>query len=360
MRIGFDAHVLDGRDQGSRTVLLRMANELASRHPSHDFFIYAENKHPELDFSYANLHFRYVQHRGAWAHLMSAMPKAYKDDNIDTMVFTYITSPFIPRTAVFFHDVLPISHPKYFSLRFVVRCLLLYGGSSLLARHIFTISHYSRTQIERFFPWSRRNDVHVMPISASFHESTYRVAPNPVALHRALVGGGRYALVVGRIEARKNTQLAVDAFHRGAPADCKLVVVGRREPGIGLDVHDDPRIVELSGVSDSDLAEIYRNAALFLYPSSAEGFGLPLLDAILFGLPVISSDRTSMAEVGGDAVEFFDPEAPGAVTWLADRISAHFGDRPVAPPTLVQRQQKADQYSWANTADTFVAGVTAR
>ncbi|WP_275192373.1 glycosyltransferase, partial [Klebsiella pneumoniae] len=74
---------------------------------------------------------------------------------------------------------------------------------------------------------------------------------------------------------------------------------------------------------------MYRRAELFLYPSLAEGFGLPLLDAILFGLPVLASQRTSMAEVGMGATTFFDPAEPDATRWLGERIAAHFAGDPV-------------------------------
>ena len=353
MRIGFDAHVLDGRNQGTKTALLRLLEEAPAAYPEHDFFVYAEERHPDVDFSRPNMHFRQAHRSGAFSYLLRTMPQAARRDALDVTVFNYVAPPTLPRSAIVIHDVLPQTHPRLFPLPFVVQCWALFGASSLLTGRVFTVSDYSRRQIRHIYPWTRARDVRVLHQGPSFSSGIYAAAA-PTSVPR-LGDLGAYILCVGRIEPRKNVQMAIDAFRSGAPADTRLVLVGRREPGVAIDLHGDPRIVELAGLTDAELAAVYRGAALFLYPSAAEGFGIPLLDAILFGVPVISSDRTSMPEVGGDCATFFNPEEPGATEWLAGRIA---GGPPGAPPPPARGAARAGRYGWAKAARELVEGLT--
>ncbi len=356
MRIGFDAHVLDGRNQGTKTLMLRVIDQAARRHPNHDFYVYSEDTHDELDFGLVNLHHRATRHRGFAKHLLYTLPRSVRVDRLDTMIFNFIQSPLVRNATVMIHDILPQTHPRFFSSAFVARCWAFFGMSALLARNLFTISEHSRDEIMRIYPWTTRKGVSVLHIGASFTEDTYFSSAT------SSVDGkqGRYALVVGRIEPRKNVQMAIDAFRAGAPEDVRLLIVGRREPGIAIDTGDDPRIVEMVGVSDEDLITLYRDADLFIYPSIAEGFGLPLLDAILFGVPTISSELTSMREVGRGGATFFDPLAPQAVAWLSQKIAGHFGDEPIPAPSMAVRQERAQLYSWRNAADELVAGIASK
>ncbi len=358
MRIGFDAHVFDGRNQGTKTLMLRLVDALARRHPEHEILVYSEHPHPELDFGLANLHHRPTVRHNVARYLLHTLPRANRADALDTMVFNFIQSPLIRNATVMMHDILPQTHPRFFPPAFVAQCWTFFGISALLARHLFTISEHSREEIRAVYPWTRRKSIGVLHIGASFPEEIYFARDDETPLP-GVAAGTRYVLVVGRIEARKNVQMAIDAFRAGAPADVRLVIVGRREPGIAINTYGDPRIVEMAGLTDADLQTIYRRAALFLYPSIAEGFGLPLLDAILFGLPVISSHRTSMREVGAGCAAFFDPAAPDATHSLGVRIAGHFGDEPVPRPSLAARRERAALYSWGNAADEMIAGIIA-
>ena len=358
MKIGFDAHVLDGRNQGTKSLMLHLINAVARQHPSHDYYVYAQEPHPKLDLTLPNLHMRPTPYRGSFVHLSTTLPRAKRHDSLDTLVFNFISSPSMADATVMMHDILPQTHPRYFSARFVARCWMLFGFSAFRARHLFTISDHSRREIRRLYPWTRRKRIDVLHIGPSFEDAVYFSPADPAQLPEALSGVSRYVLCVGRMEPRKNTQLAIDAFRRSAPADTHLVIVGRREPGVTIDLHGDDRIIELGSISDEALIAVYQQADLFLYPSSAEGFGLPLLDAILFGLPVVSSGLTSMAEVGGDCAIFFDPEASSALHDLAVLIGGHFGGSPIAAPSFDQRRGRLARYSWSQAADELMIGLT--
>ena len=137
------------------------------------------------------------------------------------------------------------------------------------------------------------------------------------------------------------------------------VIVGSLDMGYEWEVPQDHRIHQLSNLPDSDLVDLYRGASLFIFPSSAEGFGIPLLDATLFGLPVISSNRTSMPEVAGSLATYFDPEESDAQAVLGKLISGHFGAEPIRWGSASDTQAQLRKFSWRSVARRFAQIVSA-
>jgi glycosyltransferase involved in cell wall biosynthesis len=139
-------------------------------------------------------------------------------------------------------------------------------------------------------------------------------APEPIAPELATLPAPGFVLAVGTLEPRKNLPRLVEAF--GALPDelqrsHPLVVVGATGWRTGdtvraLDSLGD-RCRRLGHVSDGQLAELYRRCAVFCYPSLGEGFGLPVLEAMAQGAAVVTSNTSSLPEVGGDAVVYADP-----------------------------------------------------
>jgi glycosyltransferase involved in cell wall biosynthesis len=122
----------------------------------------------------------------------------------------------------------------------------------------------------------------------------------------------RYLLSVGSIEERKNVMLAVKALV-GLPQDISLVIVGRHTPytdkviRLARDNKLTDRITILHGVPDADLPAIYRMAEVFVYPSRYEGFGIPIIEAVSCGLPVVACTGSCLEEAGGPDCLYVDP-----------------------------------------------------
>lgn len=216
----------------------------------------------------------------------------------------------------------------------------------IFAWRIVAVSDYSANEIRQHLPRRVARKLRVIKNGPSFSPDTY-FQPRPNA-------GKRYILVVGRIEKRKNIHLLVDAFSGGAPSDVDLVVVGSYEPDYAYRMPETPRIRHIINIDDQTLVELYRGAALFVYPSCAEGFGIPLLDSVLFGIPTLSSKLTAMPEVGGNLAEYFDPSLHNAADLLRERIKEHFSGSPVPAPSLEQRLTHAAKLSWDAAADRFL------
>jgi glycosyltransferase involved in cell wall biosynthesis len=316
----------------------------------HDLVVYTDN--PERAQALLGEHcFHYVALGGAGRikRLLVVLPRLLRRDRIDVAVFQY-TAPILGRTkrVVFIHDILPLTHPQYFPFFNRLRVFLFFSISIRQAAIVLVVSEYTRQAVLARYKLPTYS-VQTVRNGPSFDREVYKA---PCVPAKPL-----YILTVGRIEARKNVPMLVEAFRKAEVPELRLVVVGAFDLGFEYVFPEDSRIEIRAGVSDEDLITLYRGASLFVYPSAAEGFGLPLLDALLFGLPTISSDRTAMAEIGDGIAAMFDPTADGAADRLAMLIAGHFGGHPVHAPSESQQRDLAERFSWDRAAVDLVAAI---
>lgn len=350
LRIGIDGHVLTGKFQGTRTTLAGLLRALPLAGMSHDVIVFSENP-AEADKLVGNPGLRHsaVRHARSLWRLLRVFPALFRAQRIDIGVFQYVLPRWAgKRTILFIHDILPLTHPHYFGWlnRWLVR--LTFGLSIRRADVVITVSHFTRDAVRARYglPDDRLRSVRNGP---SFAPAVYNSATEPDT--------PRYVLAVGRIEQRKNVPLLVEAFLRAHPPGVRLRIVGSHDYGFDYRLPNDPRIEWIQGVDDTGLIALYRGASLFAYPSAAEGFGLPLLDALLFGIPVISSNQTAMPEIAGDLAAYFDPTADDAIATLASQIAGHFADRPIPSPTSQQRSALFDTFNWDRAARDFMTVI---
>jgi glycosyltransferase involved in cell wall biosynthesis len=166
--------------------------------------------------------------------------------------------------------------------------------------------------------FARARNVIVAPLGVS---AALRPSPDPAD------PAGDFVLAVGTLEPRKNLPRLVKAYSslpRSLQQAHPLVVVGR----IGWDASDTVSALRglgdrcrlLGQVSDARLAALYERCTVFAYPSLGEGFGLPVLEAMAAGAAVVTSDRSSLPEVGGDAVEYADPANAASIRQALERL----------------------------------------
>ena len=141
----------------------------------------------------------------------------------------------------------------------------------------------------------------------------------------AAKGGERYILSVGSIEARKNILLAVKALPY-LPEELKLVIVGKHTPytdeviAYAEKAHLSHRIRIMHGVSDEALPKLYAEAEAFVYPSRYEGFGIPIIEAISCGLPVVACTGSCLEEAGGPDSLYVDPDDAEAMAHAIQQV----------------------------------------
>lgn len=234
---------------------------------------------------------------------------------------------------------------------------LLLPASIRRARRILVPSDYTARAVARRFP----------SVSGRIRHIPLGIAPRfrpgsdcPATLSRPN-GEPPYLLSVGNIEARKNLPVAVEALRslraRGFPG-LRLVVAGRattggdalREAVRNLGLED---AVELRGyVRDDELPALYSRAAAFVYPSVDEGFGLPPLEAMACGCPVVCSRATALCETVGDAALLFGPDSPDE---LAVALRSVLGDAQARHAWIARGTAHAAAFSWPRLAERVLA-----
>jgi glycosyltransferase involved in cell wall biosynthesis len=191
------------------------------------------------------------------------------------------------------------------------------------------------------------NDLSVL---AKIDADRIRVVPNGVdpiffeRHHKPPKVEGPYVLFVGTPEPRKNLNRLIEAMtilrRRGSSE--KLVLAG--SGGWGAAVTESTNVVQTGRVTDEQLVSLYANASCLAIPSLHEGFGLPVLEAMAAGTPVVASRSGALPEVAGDAAVLVDPLRAESI---ADGITAAIADR----ENLVERGRfQASKFSWARTA----------
>ncbi len=165
-----------------------------------------------------------------------------------------------------------------------------------------------------------------------------------------------YLLFVSTIEPRKNITSIISAFNllkQKHKIEHHLVLIGRKGwnyESIFAALENSPwsdRIHHLDYLSDELVALFYSKADAFIYPSYYEGFGLPVLEAMTLGTPVITSNTSSLPEVAGDAALFVDPNDPSS---LAEAILRVLSDSQLRDELISKGKERAKLYSWQNTA----------
>lgn len=159
---------------------------------------------------------------------------------------------------------------------------------------------------------------------------------------------GRFVLYVGGTEPRKNITTAFEAMRQLMLRDADLTLVLIGPMPFTLPPHANVRVVALGRVDDDTLNAFYRACVAFLYPSTYEGFGLPILEAMSYGAPVIAARSSSLPEVGGDAALYIDPfDATG----FADAVTTLLEQPALAADLRLRGHARAAQMTWERTAE---------
>ena len=351
--IGIDGHVLTGKFQGSRTYLENLLGQLGRLDQTNQYVIYSAD--PQITAAllpFAN--FRHVElaHGNPIIRLLFLWPYLFHRDKLDYLLTQYNSPPFASadRQLVVIHDVLYESHPQIFPWLMRWRLKLFTRFSAKRAKAVFAVSEFTRAEIIKYYgvPAER---IHLTI-------NGFEPQQSPATTEQAAQALGDYLLFVGRLEPRKNVSSLLDAFRLLKHENLHLVIIGAADfsaQEVLDNIRDTARVIHLHGINQTELAAYYRHARIMVYPSIAEGFGLPVLEALSYGTPVICSNQTALPEVGGDLVSYYDPTLPAAELKLAELISATLAiDSRPDPQQLAAHLAK---FKWENAARAFLAVV---
>jgi glycosyltransferase involved in cell wall biosynthesis len=282
------------------------------------------------------------------------MPIALASWRSNLLHVTYIAPgrPGCP-TVVTVHDLSYLAHPEWLSWRVRFTLNQLVPRSVRAAARVIAISEFTKQDLIQRYGLSPEKIV-VVPLAAGAN-----FTPQPDAAAQPLPAGIRepFILAVGNLEPRKNLATLIQAFAelvRQQKFAGQLVIAGKatyrgeEAAGAVARLGLEGRVIFTGFVDDATLRLLYNRATLFAYPSLYEGFGLPLLEAMACGCPVVASNATAIPQTAGDAAILVDPTSVAALTAAMARIVA---DPEQARRMSAQGKAQAARFSWTRTAE---------
>jgi glycosyltransferase involved in cell wall biosynthesis len=366
LRIGFDGRYINDRYHGIGRVAYSLLDAMLDLDRDDRFVLFVHPGYPNSRFDLDRL----AAHRRVEVVPLrlpllvpieqAAWPLLVRRHRLDLVHSPYVVGPLavsVP-VVVTVHDLILERHPEYTPQRLLRLAYRAMARLSLRrASAIVAVSQATRADVERWYP-ATRGRTHVIPNGVSGLFSRVE-DPGRLETVRARYGlPPSFVLAVGAGRPHKNLEVLVDAARHFGDDGPRVVLasapdarfpdaVGDRIARLGLEDH----VVRIRDVREDDMAALYSLADAFVFPSFIEGFGLPMLEAMAAGTPVIAADASVMPEVGGDAVLLFDPLDPAA---LAAQLRRLAGDPDLRDLLRERGIGRAAEFSWERAARATV------
>jgi glycosyltransferase involved in cell wall biosynthesis len=359
-RVGVDFHQWDGIFQGTRSHILGLYREAIKLAPDFDFWFFLEGTEslraacPE--FSAPHVRLVPMPSRPALWRMTMQWPLLQWRHRLDILHLQY-RLPLIPAgdSAITIHDLLFETHPQYYQKWYVKDARYSFRRAARKAPVVFTVSEFCKRDIvARYSVPSGR--IHVTANGVDPGRFYPAARPEP-ALGKFGLSHQGYLLTVGRLEPRKNHETLIQAYAQ-LPSDAPpLIIAGQADFGYDpifkriRDAGLENRVQVLQDVSDEFLPMVMRHARLFVFPSFAEGFGLPVLEAMASGVPVITSNTTALPEVAGNAALYAPPDDSAEIARLIQRA---LSDQDLSGQMSRQGLQQAKKFGWPSAAAVMI------
>lgn len=355
MRFSVDAHAIGQKLTGNEVYIRSLLNGFAKLDSEAEFLAYISE--PDVNgWVPERFQKRHVARSRYWRlgfHLAGCLRR----DRPDLIHVQYNAPLFCPvPIVVTVHDISFIEHPEYFPAGRAWQLRVTAGKTLRRAAKILTISEFSRERISRGFQIDP-DEIVVTPLAAQEH---FRPMDRAKAAYRVREKFGidrPFVLTVGDLQPRKNQAGLIRAFRELTGAEPQLphlLVLAGKETWFSSRVREEvqrsgvaERILLTGFVEEEDLTILYNAADLFVFPSFYEGFGLPVIEAMACGRPVICANSGALPEVVDAAAILIDPQSTGEMARAMRDVllDAEFRQR-------LERQslQRAAAFSWRDTA----------
>jgi glycosyltransferase involved in cell wall biosynthesis len=357
VKIAIDAHMIGERETGNESYTLNLLRGLTSL-PDDGNLYQVLTPHPDAvrDLVNRSSRFQVIRVRPAASALRISfgMPMAVRTSKSQLLHVSYIAPPLpLCPTVVTVHDLSYLAHPEWLSVRVRLLLRLLVPPSLRWASRVIAVSQFTKRDLtERYgTPQEKIAVVPEAPAAGFAPLSDAASQPLPADVREPFI------LAVGNLEPRKNLGGLIEAFgelvrHRGFAGS--LVIAGKNKyqaelvPATVARLGLQGRVIFTGFVDDPTLRLLYNRAALFVYPSLYEGFGLPPLEAMACGCPVVASQATAIPETVGDAAVLVDATSTAA---MAEAMARVLNDPALARRLSVEGRAHAGRFSWARTAE---------
>ncbi len=360
MRIGIDATSIPPNRVGAGNYIYNLVNALAEIDDRNQYFIFINSKLREdwriekNNFSFVSIPFSSRSLRILWEQ--TGLPLQARKLALEILHSPHYTMPIVKscQSVVTFCDMTFELFPELheFSKRLIFPLMMRWSANQ--AERLIAISESTRQDVMRILRVKPERII-TIPLAAS---SDYGViARNRVkeVCNRYQLTVGKYIYYVGALEPRKNVPLLIEAYAKLAYKfpDIPLVIAGKK--GWMYDeifakvknLNLEERVRFLGYVPEQDLIGLYNGTSIFVYPSLYEGFGLPVLEAMQCGAPVVTTNVSSMPEVAGNSALLV---APDDVEGLSKAMQRILSDDQLAKDLSSLGLARSANFSWKNCA----------
>lgn len=365
-RFGFDEKTGLPRRVGSGEYCYQLLVNLNKIDKKNDYIIYLPEKQTtDLPKESANWHYKIIKPRKMWTLFGLSLEFFLRRSKPDVFLSPTHYLPFFSPKKSFISilDVSYLKFPELFKKSDLNQLTKWTRYSAKKAKGIFTISQASKGDIINEYGVPKKRVVVTYPGIKEVLSSKYKVL-SMSELEKKYGIKGQYILFVGTLQPRKNIIRLIQAFAENSKLTCprrgktqnsklQLVIIGKRgwqyeeilEAPEKYGIKD--KVVFLENITNEELQTFYKNATCFVLPSLYEGFGLPILEAMQYGCPVITSNVSSLPEVGGDAALYVDPLDANDIK---EKLELMINDEGLRIKLAKKGYEQAKKFSWEKTA----------
>jgi glycosyltransferase involved in cell wall biosynthesis len=373
MRIGINAlYLLPGKVGGSETYIRSLVRGLLKIDRDNAYFIFINKESvgifqgivPHLHIVPCPVQATNRPLRILWEQFI--LPLQVRRHRIDVLLSAGETAPFFcpNKSILVIYDLFHVYHPEEFSRFHLFFLRTIKYWSARTADGIITISEKSKRDIIQYFKMQPEN-ITVAHLAVSHEDFHPADSGDLISVRTKYDLPERYILYAAALLPHKNHERLLQAFKKIkdlAPGR-KLVFTGAWEAGhdtvstmiSALGLQQD--VIMLGWLPFEDIPLVYRDAEMFIYPSLHEGFGLPVLEAMASGVPVICSRIEPLTEVAGDAALFVDPYDSSDI---AQGMSTVLKDTALRTKLIEKGLRRAKEFTWEATALTTLAFLSSR
>lgn len=363
MKIGIHATLIGTEAGGPERYVVGLIKGLASIDRDNQYVIYLTDREAFNGFCVAQQNFtpRLLKPSSRWIEIPIALPVELLRHPVDLVHAPIIAPPMCPcRFVLTVYDLSYTLHPEFYPKSVRLRLSALIGLGIKKAHIIIAISETTKNDIVEVYGLPPERIVVTHLGIDSCYQPMNKEESRKLVSEKYCVSRG-FILYVGKVQSRKNISRLIRAYSllkQWKNIEHKLVLVGRKTwlstealktiSSLGLE----EEVIQTGHVPDDDLPSFYNAADLFVYPSLFEGFGIPTLEAMACGTPVVASRASSLPEVVGDAAVLVDPYDEEAMAVAMNEVLTDQGLR----SRLIEKGfAQSKKYSWGETAKKTLA-----
>jgi len=368
MKIGIDIRLIGKQQTGSEQVFFNLVKNLAELDYENQYFLFTDRdpkKNKELTDEIEKLSLKdnfkviFINSPNRFWWNLWALPKHIQKNPVDVFHTQYIAPFWLPKNVKLVLTIHDISFNNFaqfikFSDLFFLKALI--PRSLRMAAKTIAVSEFTREEIEKFYKIPAEK-IAVAENGIDFETFNQNVSREKLdAVRKKYDLPEKFVFYIGTLQPRKNIPVLIEA---AKDLDTKLIVAGNRkahnfDPEIDATIEKcglQKKIIFPGWINEEDKPAMYKLADCFVFPSLYEGFGIPILEAMAAGTPVVSSDIPALREVGGDTALFCDPKNG---LEFAENIRKILTDKDLRKILIEKGKQQAQKFSWHQTAEKML------